>query len=345
MSHRGSQYSCNPKYIYEYIVKKNGKNFECIWVLNNDVCNLQVPVIKYNSLKYYYYILTAKVIISNLPFHSSVPLRKGQKCINTWHGGGAYKSVDGLGDTINKYYYKRIDIISKQTTLYLSSCKKFTEVTSLWTRIPTSKFLESGMPRNDLFFIMQQNIDSFIRQTYNVLPGQSILLYAPTYRGNPKYAEFINELDIDKCIQALNQKFNTNTIVFFRSHHTFNITMDSENVIDVSEYPDMQELLYSADFLMTDYSSCMWDFALTRKPGFLFVPDIDLYEKERSFYTPIELWPYPAAKTNEDLYQIICDYTQEEAELKIKNHLKLLGSFENGNATEMIGNIIEEWCL
>jgi CDP-glycerol glycerophosphotransferase len=286
-------------------------------------------------------MLTSKIIISNqLLFPSFIPLRKQQVFINTWHGGGAYKKVGNFYGLPDNIYNKMLKIISGQTSIYISSCKKFTEVTSWETKIPVSKFLECGLPRNDVFFTVHHEIYDFVHKEYNILPNRSILLYAPTYRGKPHNATFDNRLNLKNCINALNSKFNTDTVVFFRSHHTLDIHINSSNIIDVTPYPDMQELLCACDFLITDYSSCMWDFSLTGKPGFLYVPDLECYEKDRSFYTPIESWPYPFARTNDELVEIIKNYDVNHAKQKIEDHLKFLGSFEHGNASGIITDMI-----
>jgi CDP-glycerol glycerophosphotransferase len=80
----------------------------------------------------------------------------------------------------------------------------------------------------------------------------------------------------------------------------------------------------------------MWDFSLTNKPGFLYVPDLEIYERERSFYTPVESWPYPFAMTNDELVELIKNYDTERARQKIESHLNSTGSFEHGNASEII---------
>jgi CDP-glycerol glycerophosphotransferase len=285
-------------------------------------------------------MLTSKVIISNNPFPSYIPLRKQQVFINTWHGGGAYKTVGNISKEATNVYDKILKITSGQTSIYISSCKKFTEVTSLETKIPVSKFLECGLPRNDIFFTNHKKIRDVVCKKYAVLLNQSILLYAPTYRGNPHNATFENKLNLKNCINALNSRFDTDTVVFFRSHHALNIHINSYNIIDVTAYPDMQELLCACDFLITDYSSCMWDFSLTTKPGFLYVPDLEYYHRERSFYTPIKSWPYPFASTNDELVNIIKNYDAKRAKQKIEAHLNSLGSFEHGNASDIIADLI-----
>jgi CDP-glycerol glycerophosphotransferase len=272
ISYFGEQYSCNPKYIYEYLYKKHGASFQYIWILKKGVKPNNVEhcvVIRPNTIIYYMHILTSRIIISNQPMSSYIPLRKRQIFINTWHGGGAYKKLGNIYAVSDDIYNKIVKITSKQTSIYISSCKKFTEVTSKDTKVPTSKFLECGLPRNDVFFTNYQKIHDSIRVKYGILSSQAILLYAPTYRGRPDNATFENKLNIESCINALNTRFNTDTVIFFRSHHAFNIHLGLSNIIDVTSHSDMQELLCACDFLITDYSSCMWDFSLTNKPGFL----------------------------------------------------------------------------
>ena len=94
--------------------------------------------------------------------------------------------------------------------------------------------------------------------------------------------------------------------------------------------------------LITDYSSAVWDFSLTGKPGFLFTPDLSIYKTDTDFDTPIELWPYPYALTIEDLCANILKYDEEESSQKIKAHHALLGSFEKGIATSEICKIIKD---
>ena len=69
----------------------------------------------------------------------------------------------------------------------------------------------------------------------------------------------------------------------------------NEEIINASSYPDVQELLTLSDTVITDYSSLMFDFALSKKPCFIFASDIANYQKERNFYFEIDKMPFPVS--------------------------------------------------
>jgi CDP-glycerol glycerophosphotransferase len=346
-SYGGKQYSCNPKYIYEYLYQKHGNKFQYVWVFNKNVLvkdNFDCIVVRKNSIKYFIYIMTSKIIIDNgyVPFY--IPIRKNQKIISTFHGGGAYKkSFDDYSR--GSWNDRQFMFISRQAALSISSSKKFSEIIKNSIKMSPEKILECGMPRNDIFFSDYTTIKNNIRNRYNILSGQTILLYAPTFRDNVSdYSGtfFMNQLKFVDFIDAMEKKFNIDVVLFYRLHQKIkNIDLAvSSNIVNVTDYPDMQELLCATDFLITDYSSSMWDFSLTGKPGFLFVPDLDEYEAIRAFYTPIETWPYPFARTNDELIEIIKNYNVKYEHERIDKHLNALGSFECGNASESVDNAI-----
>ena len=111
-------------------------------------------------------------------------------------------------------------------------------------------------------------------------------------------------------------------------------------VIDVSSYVDMQELLAASDVLITDYSSSMWDFSFTGRPCFIYANDLSSYKMERNFHTPIDEWPFPLAERNEELKSNILNFDQHDYECKVRQHHEELGSYENGNASFELCNII-----
>ena len=114
-----------------------------------------------------------------------------------------------------------------------------------------------------------------------------------------------------------------------------------EYVIDVTQYPDMQELLLIADVLITDYSSAIWDFSFLSRPIFLYATDLEEYDKERSFFVDIHKWGFPICENNEELQRAIEQFEQKKMMQQIEIHQNLMGSYETGEASKKLFEFIE----
>jgi CDP-glycerol glycerophosphotransferase len=290
--------------------------------------------------------MTAKYIITTHTIEPCFPIRKNQKIIYTWHGGGAYKKVDDVGIFKKRRWSRSImrNIRSKMITYVISSCKKFTELhCDIWNITP-DKFLPSGMPRNDILFSHDIQIKEKVYKYYNINTKKKIILYAPTYRGDFRLLrkiEYFSMLKIEEIIKSLGVKYEEDFILLYRTHYIISgCWINIPNIISVSDYPDMQELLCATDVLITDYSSCIWDFSFTFKPCFIYAPDLKKYQVEQGFYTPIEDWPFPLAETNEELMKNIFNFDEEKYKQAIKRHHADLGSYEKGTACEQICRIL-----
>ncbi|SEH75024.1 CDP-glycerol glycerophosphotransferase [Ruminococcus flavefaciens] len=345
-AYSGKQYSCNPKYICEFLLKETKDELEIVWAFNdpNEFNNIdpRIKKIKFKSLKFIYYALTSRVVVDNVESWSILPRRKGQAVINTWHGGGAYKGVGLRREDTNALQDKNMINKHKRVNYYVSSSKAFTKMTLRDSFKYKGKVIECGMPRNDILIRYSQEKVNSIKRRLDLDNDTKIVIYAPTFR-NSKSSNY--EIDADAVLKALSDKTGKKWKMLYRSHYyVTDKNMSDNNIIDVSAYPDMQELLLISDVLITDYSSSIWDFSLMKKPAFLFANDLKEYKNERDFYTPIEEWPYPMSETMEELIQTIMDYDKEKAEIRINKHHAALKSCETGNASKIIGNMIIRKC-
>ena len=78
-------------------------------------------------------------------------------------------------------------------------------------------------------------------------------------------------------------------------------------VIDVTTYPDISDLFLGTDAIITDYSSIMFDFAVTGRPMIFFVPDLDAYRDElRGVYFELgPVAPGPVVMTQDGVLRSI----------------------------------------
>jgi len=353
ISFDGKQYSCNPKYIYQYIRVHYPDGFRILWIFRdkNKYAYLNkenVRIIKYGSIFYYYYMLTARFIVTNDYLSSILPIRQQQLLINTWHGGGAYKKVGVATSDISGYSYKFINRHSnrhsKMIKLFLSSCNNFSKYVVRESFCYSGKILEAGMPRNDLLFYEHSGIVKRVKHYFDLPEDAKIILYAPTFRGDAKAAyldyDKSNRIDTQRCISAFQGLNHKQYFFLYRAHHTLIPETLDRFQINASAYPDIQELLCATDILITDYSSCMWDFSLTNKPCFIYAPDLEKFEKEYGFYIPSSQWPFPIATNNDELITNILNFDSGKYEKDVKRHHNALGSFETGEATKAVMKII-----
>lgn len=342
-SFSGKKYTCSPKYIYEYININYNKDFEMIWALNkpNDYPNLKC--VKYGSLKHLIIEATSKFIITNTGPFKAVSSRKGQIIINTWHGGGAYKKTGMDNPYKNKYQYLYNKNLGQNgVNLFLSSSNFFTKYAIRNAFGYKGEVLEYGLPRNDQLFNKNKIKENMIKvkKFYNLDESVKILLYAPTWRNYDMYK--YEKIEIANLLKVCKERFGGNWIFLYRGHNfTNNVNINEENTyINATDYPEMQELLSAADLLISDYSSCIWDYSLLYRPTILFTPDIEMYDQKFAFYTAIDSWGFKRANTNKELFNIIKNLNLKECINMINNNHEYFGNKETGNSTKKVVDYI-----
>jgi CDP-glycerol glycerophosphotransferase len=85
----------------------------------------------------------------------------------------------------------------------------------------------------------------------------------------------------------------------------------------------------------------VWDFFFTKRPFFLYMPDIEEYTGVRGFYIPVDQWGFPRAKTESELVDNIHRFNIEKHLNAIENYLAMAGSYEQGSATKQCIELID----
>lgn len=344
-------YSCNPRFLTEYLLKKYGNELDIVFSVKHPEkyknLNNGVKFVRFNSIRYFFYAITAKIFITNSGGFSYLPMSKKQVVINTNHGGGAYKKVgiDMFGDTF--LFRKDLKLSADHTTVSLSTCVKYSDIASQVYLLPRKIFWEIGMPRNDMLIVGDNERRQRVRAELKLGIDDKLVLYAPTYR-KPDDNYFRDSIaipyDIDSkaVCDALKKRFGGNWIFALRFHPCV-VNKDafkSNTVLDLSDYEEMQDLLLAADAMINDFSSSMWDFMLTGKPSFMYARDMEHYIKTTEVYTPVSEWPFPKALTNEELVRNILIFDAEKYKHDCQHHYHALQGCETGKATELVGEYI-----
>lgn len=351
-SYYGSQYGCNPKYITNYILDHYPKEtFDIVWAFNN-VENKSVPSqirkVKIMSLRYFYELCTAKVIITNYRTTNLFIKRKDQYYIQTWHSSLRLKQIEKDAEAaLPTHYIQMAKKDSAKCDLLLSGCKYSTTIfeRSFWYK---GEIFEYGTPRNDLLFQNNLNKRKEIVENLSIPNEANILLYAPTFRKDSSLDVY--DLNFKNLQTKLQMKFGGNWIILVKLHpHLIsrsNELVYGESVIDVTSYDDIQELLLISHILISDYSSLIFDFSITKRPCFLYVPDLHTYTSEdRQLYFNISDLPFISAVSNTDLLEEIANFQLQSYKYELNRFLKQIGSYEDGQANKHLLEHIHNICL
>ncbi|GHU67908.1 hypothetical protein FACS189413_03590 [Bacteroidia bacterium] len=346
----GTNYGCNPKAITDALLKYYPGEVEIYWAFRRknvpQEVDSRIKIVVLASWKYYFVATTARIIIHNTHFDFCVPLLNKQKeqiYIQTWHGTAMKKIEKDVVDCLHPGYLKKAIDDSAQSDIMLSGSQYHTGTIkqTFWF---SGRILETGMPRNDIFFTDNQANKDKIFSYYGIEKNMKIILFCPTFRTNSQNFHF--DLDTNRLRDCLTTKYGENWRLFIRLHPCMNdvskvFDFDPEWMVDVTPYPDIQELLHIASILITDYSSVMFDFMLTKRPCFIFATDTKTYD--RGTYLDIRTLPFPFADSSEQLIENILHFDENKFVDDLEKFEKqALVSCETGDSALNVSKFIME---
>jgi CDP-glycerol glycerophosphotransferase (TagB/SpsB family) len=305
----GHLYSDNSKHLFEYICN-NEQKIRAIWLTHeknilSDLHILNREVYMINSfLGYWYTCRAGLILVTHSPYDVNPYAISRAKKLMLWHGMPVKKI--GWDDDYNegkansfkritkKLWYKIFPFIMVHWDViisYNSICKKYMQ--SAFNAMENQVKI-TGYPRNDI--ILKSNLPLPIINTLKAkLNADKLILYAPTFRNNPKhnknlfstfngmkFNDFLIKNDAAMIIKMHYAVYNKN--------NPFLATSENNKPTHIywlqeKEVQDINELLPNIDILITDYSGIYFDYLLLDRPT-IFAPfDIEVYNRdEREFY-------------------------------------------------------------
>ncbi len=275
---------------------------------------------------------------------------KGAVITQLWHAGAGFKSTG----------YSRFGMPAspapksghRQYTYGIAGSKKIRHFFSEVWGINDEMVLPTGMPRLDEYLD-----ENYIEETANKLLNNypvlckpssnsaksvsttsgswkdrkrdNIILFAPTYRGeNKKHAFYpYDKLDLDRLYKLCKE---TDSVIIFKMHPFVEDPVPipeeyKDRMIDLVKYPNINDLFYLTDLLITDYSSNIYEFSLMRKPILFYAFDIDEYTETRGFHRDYRTnVPGKIVETFDDMIQAIekKDFEYKKVEEYIDNNFE-----------------------
>ena len=199
-----------------------------------------------------------------------------------------------------------------------------------------------GHPRNDVLFGDRAEVRRKVAASLGFSADDRILFYAPTYRNMSRQDVYLH--DFGEILTACARRFGGTWRAVVRLHPIMRRAdfRFGADVVDATDYPDIQELMVAADAMVCDYSSCMFDFMLTRRPVFVYAPDMEEYERTQGFYYPMSETPFPIAQDERALQDTILGFDDVKYCAGVEAFLKDKGCVEDGHATERVVDLITE---
>jgi CDP-glycerol glycerophosphotransferase len=173
--------------------------------------------------------------------------------------------------------------------------------------------VETGYPRNDVLVAPgHQEVRARVRDELGIPDDKTVVLYTPTWRDDLTDENGRQDFDLRLDLDEFTRRLGPDHVLLLRLHYFVSgrlAPIDRPEVRDVSFHPDVSELYLAADVMITDYSSTMFDFAVTGKPLLFYTYDLAHYRDTlRGFYFDFHLRaPGPLLQTSTEVVDAIAD--------------------------------------
>ncbi len=347
LTNKNHSFEANLEYIAKELDNRNnsGKNYEYKFIPKDSLSFANIR--DFASSKYVF-------LVDNF-FPLAFMNVEGMKWVQLWHGTGLFKKFGY--DLLNDEDKKIMEMFAPKIDLVSVSSENVADIYARNFYVDKSKVKPFGVPRND-FYNEEHLSDAYLsnlresfEKDYPQLKGKKLVLYAPTFREDPKNNAVFEYFDIEKFLDELGDEY----ALAIRLHPNYKRYCNEEHNIDLDEltskydiinftgFKDEQKLLLLADILVADYSSIMVDYTILEKPAILFDYDLDDYlYKERGFYFDYaEMVPGKIVYNIDELIEAI---KEEDFRLeKMEEFLKLqFGEFKPNSSKLILDYILED---
>lgn len=312
-SNHGASVGCHPLAIFRQMCRdERFDNFTFVWCCSDSAAipedvmsNSNVILVEVHSDVYLKYLATARYLINNVSFAPYYVRRDGQIYLNTWHG----TPLKTLGASMKQgvLEYENLARNFVQAT-HVASPNDLTDW-ALFEDHKISKYATAarrviGSPRLDNFINGGDTFRNALRQELGVDDDETLVLYAPTWRGGVSDHGF----DVARLVDDLAAMSGVESIrVFFRAHRLTEKLVSELSLPTelVPSHIDTSDLLSAVDVLVTDYSSIAFDYLTTRRPTVFYVPDLDEYQSARGLYIDPSTLPGIVCHNRDELTEAI----------------------------------------
>ena len=246
----------------------------------------------------------AKYIFTDVAMPFRFIKRDGQILVNTWHGTplktmGRYIKAErhSMGNLQRGFFEAD----------YLVYPNRFMEKVMLRDYmvqdILCGQVMHEGYPRNTVFFDQKRRAE--LRRLLGTEEKQ-VFVYMPTHRGDMWHLKNEKQLfQVQDMLAKIDNHLTGQSVMYVKMHLFNGKPIDFSSYKHVLPFPDgyeVYDVLNTADCLITDYSSVLFDFANTGRKIILFAYDEKEYIEDRGgLYLSLDALPFPKVRTTDEL--------------------------------------------
>ena len=359
----GTRANDNPCFLANYIVS-HYSNIKVYWISNEDgntkLLDNNIVIVKKDTDSCRKILLKAGASFvneANSDFDKNdYNYVNGAVTVNLWHGI-PWKHIFNDEIKANRFMtllHRRIFCMFNNAKYWLAPSNDLTSILVHSNFVNPNSIIKSGYPRNSLFYDKEKvkELSVKVKKSLGINSFSKIVAYMPTFRdkgdevfnfeslaSDPEFSKWLSDNDVYIVQKAhfVNQS----------KHNLSGVAIDEANKRIINDNSIAAfELMAAADILVTDYSSCFFDYLILDRPIIHFIYDYDKYANEDRglYYSADEVCCGDAVKTVEDLKHSLAanlENPDKDKGLRRKRRNRFI-NYENDHSCEDIYQFVKD---
>lgn len=192
-----------------------------------------------------------------------------------------------------------------------------------------------GYPRDDELITLTP---SEAKKRLGIAQNMRVVAYAPTWRES--IHGLVDMLDVESFANELSDGWMLLVRGHTRTHASGEYPEVANRIVDVSKWPNVNDVIAASDLFVTDYSSLMFDASVASVPMAFYVPDLEQYQAEERGFTLDFLAeaPGPMVSTVTELLSVLnaLDETKRRYEHQYARWRQTYNPHDDGHAARRV---------